>query len=156
MDLHRVTTANAIYMNVAFVCEFGISHGCFISMENPPKNYMWQTRWLQKFIQKFALREIKFQQCMWGGKRHKWQFFFSNASWLQQLEKTCDWFHIYLPWGIGFSNGELKFNTAEEAEQEFFYVEPFLPWRMMPLLGFDVSHKLDRPTNVKLQDHHLL
>ena len=77
---------------------------------------MWQTKWMQRLIERFNLVEVKFQQCMWGGKRDKWSSFFTNAPWLQHLEKACDGPHSHLPWGVGFADGKFKFNTAEEAE----------------------------------------
>lgn len=116
LDLHRVTTANAIYKNLALLAEVAILNGCFISVENPTRSYMWQTKWFQRLIKKFNLFEVKFQQCMWGGKRDKWSSFYTNAKWLLPLEKTCDGSHNHLPWGVGFSDGKFKFNTAEEAE----------------------------------------
>lgn len=110
VDLRRVTTANAIYKNLAFLCEVAILSGCFISIENPSKSYMWQTKWMQRLIKRFNLVEVKFQQCMWGGKRDKWSSFFTSAPWLQHLEKACDGSHSHLPWGVGFADGKFKFS----------------------------------------------
>lgn len=71
VELRRVTTANSVYRNVAAVCRAALKAGCYVSIENPSRSYMWETEWMLSLIAEFQLQEIKFQQCMWGSERDK-------------------------------------------------------------------------------------
>ena len=116
VDLKRVTTANAIYKNIAALCELAMKSGAYVSIENPSRSYMWMTRWMAKLISDFNLVEVKFQQCMWSGRRDKWSSFYTNAEWLHHLARECDQSHHHAPWGVSFHGNKHSFNTAEEAE----------------------------------------
>ena len=116
VELRRVTTANSVYRNVAAVCRAALKAGCYVSIENPSRSYMWETEWMLSLIAEFQLQEIKFQQCMWGSERDKWTSFFSSCQWLSFLAVSCDGSHSHAAWGVTFQDGGYSFNTAQEAE----------------------------------------
>ena len=116
VELRRVTTANSVYRNVAAICRAALKAGCYVSIENPSRSYMWETEWMLSLIAEFQLQEIKFQQCMWGSERDKWTSFFSSCQWLSFLAVSCDGSHSHAAWGVTFQDGGYSFNTAQEAE----------------------------------------
>lgn len=57
-NLRRVTTANDIYRNVAFLCKCGIQAGAFVSIENPSRSYLWLTKWMKDLIEECGLPAV--------------------------------------------------------------------------------------------------
>ena len=87
-----------------------------MSIENPTRSHMWNTKHIKALIHDCHLVPYTFQQCMWGGRRPKWSTFYSNASGFQHLVKHCDDSHEHLPWNISQVDQQWKFATADEAE----------------------------------------
>lgn len=112
----RVDTANKVYYNVARILRWAIARGCIVSIENPTRSHMWNTKHIKALIHDCHLVPYTFQQCMWGGRRPKWSTFYSNASGFQHLVKHCDDSHEHLPWNISQVDQQWKFATADEAE----------------------------------------
>ena len=67
-NLKRVQTANSIYKHVALICEAAVQHDVLVSIENPTRSWMWQTRWFRQLFARYPFVEVKFQACMHGGK----------------------------------------------------------------------------------------
>ena len=77
---------------------------------------MWATKWFVSLIQDLCLHEVKFQQCMHGGRRDKWTSLYVNHAYFDHMAVECDQQHDHLPWGVAISSKGHRFNTAEEAE----------------------------------------
>ncbi len=153
LDLHRVTVANAIYCNVAFLCEVAILNGCYISIEHPSRSYMRQTKWMQNLINKYNLTEIKFQQCMWGGKRDKWSSFLTNDSWLQCNHWRKHVTELTLTFLGGSVSPKASTNSILQKKRNTrrYCVRQLLLWHMMLLSIMAVNHNFQPPRNAKPQ-----
>ena len=85
-DLTRVSTANAVYKNIASILELATLNGAYVSVENPARSYVWQTKLMKQLIQRcglFAVRPSS-SACMEG----KSSACYTNAPELRHLEAT--------------------------------------------------------------------
>ena len=112
----RVDTANAIYKHICTIARVAHEANVLISIENPTRSWMWATKWFVALIRDLQLHEVRFQQCMHGGRRDKWTSLYVNHCHFDSMALHCDQQHTHLPWGVSVLGKSYKFNTAEEAE----------------------------------------
>ena len=115
-DRIRVDKANDIYKRVAQLLELAIRMNVIASVENPTRSYLWSTKFFKELIKSGMLREVTFQQCMWGSKRNKWSTWYVSNSCFDELAILCDGQHEHEGWTIKKVQGKWHFSTSDEAE----------------------------------------
>lgn len=115
VDAERVLQANLVYERMAQFLLAYHEAGVYWSVENPSRSYLWLTRWFRRLLRQKGAFEVKFHQCMHGGRRDKLSSWWTNMKELQSLARMCSKDHKHLPWGGRFQNNRWQFNTAEEA-----------------------------------------
>ncbi len=87
-----------------------------VSVENPTRSYLWSTKFFKKLIESGLLREIIFQQCMWGSTRNKWSTWYVSHSCFDEMAILCDGQRQHEGWTIKSVQGKWHFSTSDEAE----------------------------------------
>eukprot|EP00971_Amphidinium_carterae_P320404 6368630-Amphidinium_carterae.1 len=67
------------------------------SIENPLDSLLWQTRWLQRLLNRDGVQRIELDQCAFGSLHRKPTLVLTSATWLGALGKRCSGVHRHVP-----------------------------------------------------------
>ena len=113
-DAARVDAANKIYRGLAEFVQFCSSRSILWCVENPADSILWQLPPFQ--VLRRSAKLVKFQACMFGGRRPTWKGFLTNVPEISCMEIACNGGHEHLPFGrTRLPDGSMHYATSEEA-----------------------------------------
>ena len=123
----RVTLANAVYTTAEAVLYACYEVGTCVSLENPERSWLWPLLAAkvksrndpQYHAWYFALEDVSFSACAWGGERPKNTRLKASPKVFHHLRAKCPGVsakHVHLPYNIAKTSAGWQFDTASEAQ----------------------------------------